>query len=146
MITKEDFIIQAEAELVNAGFTPLKTKAAVDHRFANHCGITLLVVNSTCECAGPTARMAAIGAFHAAYSKVHHFATVFAGVDEEATEALKQYLEPYPLSSPLIATIKEGEIIHCLERHQIEGRPVEDIIKEVCKGMEMAYDMLDPMF
>jgi putative YphP/YqiW family bacilliredoxin len=141
MITKEDFIMQAEAELINAGFVPLKTQAEVDDHFQNHSGITLLVVNSMCGCAGSGARIGAIEALHAADNKAHHLVTVFPGVDEEATEALQKYMQPYPISSPSIAIIKDGEVIHCLERHQIKGYPVEDIIEEICKGIELAFTL-----
>lgn len=139
MITQEDFIIQAEAELVDAGFIPLKTAVQVDHHFQDHQGITLLVVNSMCGCAGSGARMGAIEALHTSggFLKVDYAVTVFPGVNEEATEALQAYLQPYPLSSPMIAIIQDGAVVHCLERHQIKGYPVAEIAEAVQHGIAL---------
>ena len=78
-----------------------------------------------------------VAALKANSAKINYAVTVFPGVDEEATEALQHYLQPNPLSSPLIAIIKDGEIIHCLERHKIKGYPVEDIAEAVQKGIEL---------
>lgn len=138
MITQEDYIMKVEAELVDEGFIPLKTADQVIDHFKAHKGVTLLVVNSMCGCAGSGARMGSIAALKANAAKINGAVTVFPGVDEEATEALQPHLQPYPLSSPSIAIIQDGEIIHCIERHQIKGYPVEEILKEVQKGIDLA--------
>jgi len=63
-------------------------------------------------------------------------ATVFAGVDREATEKIREYLLPYPPSSPAIALFQDGKVVHMLERHHIEGRPAEMI----AANLKMAFD------
>jgi len=62
--------------------------------------------------------------------------TVFAGVDKEAVQTARQYMLPYPPSSPSIALFKEGKLVHFIERHQIEGRPAEVI----AENLKMAFD------
>jgi putative YphP/YqiW family bacilliredoxin len=136
----EDLIAIMEAELTEAGFEPLKTKQQVVNHFANHQGTTLLVVNSMCGCAGPDARMGAIEALATTHHQPEHLMTVFPGVDEEATMAIQQYIQPYPLSSPAIAVIKDGEVVHFMERHQIKGKPSELVAAELSEGLVESCD------
>lgn len=131
----EDLIAMMEAELTDAGFVPLKTKQQVMDHFENHQGTTLLVVNSMCGCAGPDARMGAIETLATTHHQPEHLVTIFPGVDEEATLAVQQYIQPYPLSSPAIAFIKDGEVVHFMERHQIKGKPSEMVAEELSEGL-----------
>jgi putative YphP/YqiW family bacilliredoxin len=141
MIKQDDFIRQIEAELLNAGFIALKTENQVINHFREHKGITLLVINSICGCAGSGARMVAIEILkNCVNPKIDNAVTVFPGVDEEATQAIREYLYPYPLSSPMIVIIKNGEIISCMERHQIKGHCIEDIKEELMKGIASAIE------
>lgn len=130
-----DLIAIMEAELTNAGFVPLKTKQQVVDHFEDHQGTTLLVVNSMCGCAGPDARMGCIEALATTGHQPAHLVTVFPGVDEEATMAIQQYIQPYPLSSPAIAVIKDGEVVHFMERHQIKGKSSELVAAELSEGL-----------
>jgi putative YphP/YqiW family bacilliredoxin len=132
----KELITMMEAELIEAGFVPLKNKQQVVDHFENHQGTTLLVVNSMCGCAGPDARMGAIEALATTHYQPEHLVTVFPGVDEEATMAIQQYIQPYPLSSPAIAVIKDGEVVHFLERHQIKGKPSNMVAEELLVGLE----------
>jgi putative YphP/YqiW family bacilliredoxin len=140
----EELINIMEAELADVGFIPLKTKQQVTDHFENHQGTTLLVVNSMCGCAGPDARMGAIEALATTHYQPEHLVTVFPGVDEEAALAIQQYIQPYPLSSPAIAVIKDGEVVHFMERHQIKGKPSEMVAAELSEGLVESCDVNHP--
>jgi putative YphP/YqiW family bacilliredoxin len=62
--------------------------------------------------------------------------TVFAGQDKEATAKAREYFAPYPPSSPSIALMKNGELVHMIERHQIENRSAEDIARDLSNAFE----------
>ena len=121
-------------DLTNHGFNGLSSPADVDVAMAQK-GTTLLVVNSVCGCAAANARPGAKLSLDNG-KKPDHTATVFAGVDFEAVEKAREYLLPYPPSSPSIALFKDGKLVHFLERHHIEGRPAEII----AANLKMAYD------
>ncbi len=110
-------------DLTKVGFEELHTTEAVDNAIAKE-GTTLVVVNSVCGCAAanarPGARMSLENAKHP-----DHIVTVFAGVDKEAVDAARAHMIPFPPSSPCMALFKNGELVHMLERHHIEGRPAE---------------------
>jgi len=111
--------------LTSAGFAELHTREEVDKTIKQE-GTTLLVVNSVCGCAAANARPAAkVAMTHA--NKPNRAATVFAGVDREAVEAARELMIPFPPSSPSIALFKDGQLVHMLERHHIEGRSAEMI-------------------
>lgn len=111
--------------LTQVGFEELQTVEAVDAAIAKE-GTTLVVVNSVCGCAAANARPGAITSIQ---NEKHpdHLVTVFAGVDKEAVDKARAYMVPFPPSSPCIALFKDGELVHMLERHHIEGRPAEMI-------------------
>ena len=100
-------------ELENVGFKSLKSEADVDTALDTTEGTTLLVVNSVCGCAAANARP---GAYHSIQGdkKPDNLTTVFAGVDKGATEKAREYLLPYPPSSPAIALFKDGRLVHFL--------------------------------
>ena len=110
------------AELEHAGVQSLHTSAEVDEVLQSPEGTTLLVVNSVCGCAAGAARPGVIAALQSE-KKPDRVVTVFAGVDMEATKTAREYLLPYPPSSPAIALFKDGALVHMIERHHIEGRP-----------------------
>lgn len=122
-------------ELTNVGFRELKSAQDVDVLLAQK-GTTLVVVNSVCGCAARNARPAVKMAVEATKNKPMNIATVFAGVDKDAVNQARQYMLPYPPSSPSIALFKDGEIVHMIERHHIEGRPAEMI----AENLMMAFD------
>ena len=99
---------------------------------------TLVVINSVCGCAAGTARPGVAMALDTSVKKPANLATVFAGVDQEATAKAREYTLPYPPSSPAIALFKDGELVHFVERHHIEGRPAE-IISEHLSGVFEEY-------
>lgn len=124
-------------DLTNVGFTELFTEDDVNQAIAKD-GTTLVVVNSVCGCAAANARPGAVMSLQND-KKPEHIVTVFAGVDREAVDAARSHMVPFPPSSPSIALFKDGELVHMLERHHIEGRPADmiadnlmDAYNEVC--------------
>lgn len=112
-------------DLTRAGFEELHTPEEVDIALAKK-GTTLVVVNSVCGCAAANARPGAKMSLQND-KKPDNLFTVFAGVDREATDRARGYMLPFPPSSPSMALFKDGELVHMLERHHIEGRPAEMI-------------------
>lgn len=114
-----------ETALINAGFEALRTSEEVVNILSKK-GVTLVMINSVCGCAAGTARPGVI--LSVQNDKIpHHLATVFAGVDQSAVAKAREYMIPFPPSSPSIALFNDGELVHMLERHHIEGRPAEVI-------------------
>ena len=118
-------------DLTNYGFKELYTSEEVDQAIAQK-GTTLVMVNSVCGCAAANARPGAKASVNND-KKPDHLVTVFAGVDKEAVDKARAHMIPFPPSSPSIALFKDGELVHMLERHHIEGRPA-DMIAENLKG------------
>lgn len=116
-------------DLTKVGFEELHTAEAVDAALAKE-GTTLVVVNSVCGCAAANARPGARMSLQNA-KKPDHITTVFAGVDREAVDAARGHMVPFPPSSPCMALFKDGELVHMLERHHIEGRPAELIAENL---------------
>jgi putative YphP/YqiW family bacilliredoxin len=116
-------------DLTNVGFEELQTAEAVKAAIAKP-GTTLVVVNSVCGCAAANARPGAKMSLANA-KKPDHVTTVFAGVDKEAVDAARGFMVPFPPSSPCMALFKDGELVHMLERHHIEGRPAELIAENL---------------
>jgi len=110
-------------DLTRVGFEELHTVEAVENAIAKE-GTTLVVVNSVCGCAAANARPGARQSLQNA-KRPNHLVTVFAGVDREATDKAREFMIPFPPSSPCMALFKDGELVHMLERHHIEGRPAE---------------------
>ena len=118
-------------DLTNIGFTELHTAEDVNVAL-NKEGTTLVVVNSVCGCAAANARPGARMSLQNAKSP-DHLVTVFAGVDKDAVDAARAQMIPFPPSSPSMALFKNGELVHMLERHHIEGRHA-DMIADNLKG------------
>ncbi|MEW4922474.1 BrxA/BrxB family bacilliredoxin [Algibacter sp. 2305UL17-15] len=116
-------------DLTNVGFEELQTAEAVDAALAKE-GTTLVVVNSVCGCAAANARPGARMSLQNV-KKPDHITTVFAGVDREAVDKAREHMIPFPPSSPCMALFKNGELVHMLERHHIEGRPAELIAENL---------------
>ncbi|SHI37873.1 BrxA/BrxB family bacilliredoxin [Flavobacterium terrae] len=121
----EEMVKPMRAELTDAGFQGLYTAEEVENALAQK-GTTLVVVNSVCGCAARNARPGAKMSLEGD-KKPDQLITVFAGVDKEAVDAARQHMFPFPPSSPAMALFKDGELVHMLERHHIEGRPAEII-------------------
>tara|TARA_B100000768_G_C11192486_1_gene337976 strand:- start:580 stop:990 length:411 start_codon:yes stop_codon:yes gene_type:complete len=118
-----------KAELTILGFKNLETSSDVEDALKKS-GTTLVVVNSVCGCAAANARPAVRLSLNNEL-KPENLVTVFAGVDSEATESARSQMVPFPPSSPSIALFKNGNLIHMIERHHIEGRPAEVIAENL---------------
>ncbi len=117
------------AELSDAGFEELYTAGAVENAISQG-GTTLVVVNSVCGCAARNARPGVKMSLDNE-KKPGNLVTVFAGVDKDAVDAARGFMFPFPPSSPSMALFKDGELVHMLERHHIEGRPAELIAENL---------------
>lgn len=121
-------------ELTNAGYEELKNAEEVDAAIKSE-GTVLVVVNSVCGCAASNARPAArVAAAHEKHPT--KLVTVFAGMEKEAVDQARNYMIPYPPSSPAMALFKDGKLVHMIERHQIEGRPAQMIADNLISAFE----------
>jgi len=130
-----DIVMPMAKDLTDYGFESLNSPEAVDSMIENQKGTALLVVNSVCGCAAANARPGAKMSLQNEKTP-NNLYTVFAGVDKEATAKAREHLLPYPPSSPSIALFKDGELVHFIERLQIEGRSAQVI----AANLKMAYD------
>lgn len=117
-------------ELTENGFKELLQPQDVDTQLKEK-GTTLIMINSVCGCSAGTARPGVLMAVANADKKPDHLTTTFAGYDVDAVQTLRQHLLPYPPSSPAIALFKDGELVHFIERHQIEGRSAQMIAQNL---------------
>ena len=130
----EEIVQPMRDELTAVGFKQINEVKQIEAEI-NATGTTLVVVNSICGCAAANARPGV--RFSLDNEKVpSNLVTVFAGVDREATDAARALMVPFPPSSPSMALFKDGELVHMLERHHIEGRNA-DIIAE---NLRAAYN------
>lgn len=113
-------------ELTSVGFEELNTVEKVDEFFENQTGTSIVVINSVCGCAAGSMRPGVVYSLENAKHKPDHLYTVFAGYDVDATQRVREHI-PIPPSSPSIAIYKDGDLVHFIERHHIEGRTAETI-------------------
>lgn len=130
----EELVKPMRVDLASAGFEELYTATAVENAIKQE-GTTLVVVNSVCGCAAANARPAAKLSLENE-KKPDNLVTVFAGVDTEAVDAARNLMIPFPPSSPSMALFKNGELVHMIERHHIEGRPAELISENLVQAYE----------
>lgn len=123
----EPLVAPMRLDLTSVGFKELRTPADVDQTLKDSKGTILLVINSVCGCAAGAARPGIKWALQNSAKKPDQLTTVFAGADIEAVARAREYTLPYPPSSPSIALFKDGELVHFVERHHIEGRNAQMI-------------------
>lgn len=128
----EELVKPMRQDLASAGFEELYTSDAVEEALKKD-GTTLVVVNSVCGCAAANARPAAKLSIQN-NKKPDHLVTVFAGVDTDAVNTARAAMVPFPPSSPSMALFKNGELVHMIERHHIEGRPAEMIAENLMEA------------
>ncbi len=124
-----------KAQLTTSGFQELLTPEEVDNVLPKE-GTTLLVINSVCGCSAGTARPGVLASLQGDGKKPSRAVTTFAGFDIDAVKQARSYLLPYPPSSPAIALLKDGQLVHMIERHMIEGRSADMI----AANLKQAYD------
>ncbi len=122
-------------ELTSLGFAELMTAEAVDDFMATKAGTALLVINSVCGCAAGQARPGVRLALESG-QRPDRLVTVFAGQDLEATARARSYFADIPPSSPSMAVFKDGELVHFVPRHRIEGRDAFQVADELITVFE----------
>ncbi len=130
----QELVSPMKAELTDKGFEDLTSAQSVDDALKQP-GTTLLMVNSVCGCAAGAARPGVLYSL-TGDKKPDHLVTVFAGFDTDAVVEARKHLAPFPPSSPAVALFKDGELVHMLERHHIEGNPAGAI----AANLQAAYD------
>jgi putative YphP/YqiW family bacilliredoxin len=131
----EEIVIPMKEELTENGFTELLSPEEVEAQLAKQ-GTTLVMINSVCGCSAGTARPGLLMAVANGNPKPDYLTTSFAGFDIEAVNTLRRHLMPYPPSSPSIALFKNGQLVHFIERHQIEGRPAQVIAHNLTNAFQ----------
>ena len=122
-------------DLTDFGFEGLTTPEQVTEVLGNPQGSVLVVVNSVCGCAAGNARPGAKMAVRHS-KRPEKIVTVFAGVDKAAVDLARDYMMPYPPSSPCIALFKDGKLVHMLERRHIEGNSADTIANNLIQAFE----------
>ncbi len=122
-------------EMVRMGAKELRTVAEVDEALGDQKGTMLVFVNSICGCAAGNARPALSLALQHGV-KPQQVVTVFAGQDLEATARARQYFTEYAPSSPSVALLRDGEVVHFVHRHQIEGQPPQAIAASLTSAFD----------
>ncbi|MGG4147197.1 BrxA/BrxB family bacilliredoxin [Paenibacillus algorifonticola] len=130
-----DMVQPMRDDLTRLGIQELRTPEDVEQNLPDSKGTALVVVNSVCGCAAGQCRPGVAEALQHEITPDHLF-TVFAGQDKEATAKAREYFAPYPPSSPSIALMKDGELVHFIERHQIENRSASDIAADLADAFD----------
>lgn len=130
-----DLVIPMKEELTDNGFAEMTSAEQVETTL-NEKGTALVVINSVCGCSAGTARPGVLMAVHNATKKPEQLATSFAGFDVDAVNQIRKHLMPYPPSSPAIALFKDGQLVHMIERHMIEGRSAQMIAQNLIGAFE----------
>ena len=130
-----EIVLPMKAELTDYGFEDLQTPEEVEEALKKD-GTTLVMINSVCGCSAGSARPGVLMAVANASKKPENITTTFAGFDIDAVKRVREHLRPYPPSSPSIALFKDGEVVHLIERHQIEGRPAQVIARNLIAAFE----------
>jgi putative YphP/YqiW family bacilliredoxin len=128
----EEIVIPMKEELTENGFSEMLNAQDVENTLAAK-GTTLVMINSVCGCSAGTARPGVLMAVNTTENKPNQIKTSFAGFDIEAVNEIRKHLMPYPPSSPAIALFKDGQLVHMIERHMIEGRSAQ-MIADNLKG------------
>ncbi len=130
-----EIVIPMKEELTENGFKELLNQQDVDNIMAEN-GTTLVMINSVCGCSAGTARPGVLMAVNNAIQKPDHITTTFAGFDIDAVRKIREYMLPYPPSSPAIALFKDGKLVHMIERHNIEGRSAQMIAENLLNAFD----------
>lgn len=131
----DEMVAPMKTDLTEVGFKELTSPEEVNQTLKDQQGTTLVVINSVCGCAAGQMRPA-VKASLKTDKKPDLLTTAFAGVDKEATDQARQYMLPYPPSSPSIALFKDGKLVHFIERHHIEGNPADAVVE----NLQAAYN------
>ena len=131
----EEIVLPMKEELTDEGFIEMLDSSDVDQQLGKP-GTTLVMINSVCGCSAGSARPGVLMAVNNSAKLPTQLSTTFAGFDVDAVRRLREHLLPYPPSSPAIALFKDGQLVHFIERHQIEGRPAQMIAQNLIGAFE----------
>ncbi len=131
-----EMVAPMKKDLTDIGFADLTSAEDVKKMLGAETGTTLVVINSVCGCAAGAARPGIRKAIETSKVKPTNLATVFAGFDKEAVDTARQFMLPYPPSSPSIGLFKDGKLVHFIERHHIEGRNADMIAAHLTAAFE----------
>ena len=131
----EEIVLPLKEELTDNGFNELLTADEVDTQLKKS-GTTLVMINSVCGCSARSARPGVLMAVANSAHKPDSLNTVFAGFDIDAVQKVREHLLPYPPSSPSIALFKDGQLVHFIERHMIEGRSAQMIAQNLVAAFD----------
>jgi putative YphP/YqiW family bacilliredoxin len=135
----QEIVTPMKEELTENGFTELLTADDVENQLKQE-GTTLVMINSVCGCSAGSARPGVLMALANSERQPDYCTTSFAGFDVEAVRKLRENLLPYPPSSPAIALFKDGQLVHFIERHQIEGRSAQMIAQNLIAAFNAYCD------
>ena len=130
-----EIVVPMKEELTENGFSEMLTAEEVENHL-KQSGTTLVVINSVCGCSAGTARPGVLLAVQHSAKKPSNLVTSFAGFDVDAVKQIREHLLPYPPSSPSIALFKDGQLVHFIERHNIEGRSAQMIAQNLIGAFE----------
>jgi putative YphP/YqiW family bacilliredoxin len=122
-------------ELTALGFQELVTPQSVDAFMSERSGTALVVVNSVCGCAAGMARPGVRLALQKG-PRPDRLASVFAGQDLDTVARARSYFAGYPPSSPSMALFRDGQLVHFVPRHMIEGRGADRVADDLTKALE----------
>jgi putative YphP/YqiW family bacilliredoxin len=125
-----EIVIPMKEELTENGFKELLTPEDVEQAL-HEKGTTLVMINSVCGCSAGTARPGVVMAVKNSPKVPDQITTSFAGFDIDAVKTVRAHMMPYPPSSPAIALFKDGQLVHMIERHMIEGRSAQMIAENL---------------
>jgi len=129
-------VVPMREELTRLGVQELRTPEEVDRAIAGQPETAMVVVNSICGCAAGRMRPAVRLALQHTIRPERMF-SVFAGQDVAATERARSYFTGYPPSSPCVAFLRDGRLLHIMQRSDIEHRDAADIAAELKKAFDM---------
>jgi putative YphP/YqiW family bacilliredoxin len=130
-----EIVVPMKEELTENGFQEMVTSEEVENQMQKE-GTTLVVINSVCGCSAGTARPGVLMSLQGAGKKPDFLTTSFAGFDVDAVKKVREHLMPFPPSSPAIALFKNGQLVHFIERHNIEGRSAQMIADNLATAYE----------
>jgi putative YphP/YqiW family bacilliredoxin len=139
-----EIVIPMKEELTENGFREMLSPAEVEEVLGKP-GTALVVINSVCGCSAGTARPGVLMAVRNSTRRPDILATSFAGFDVDAVKKIREYLMPYPPSSPSIALFKNGELVHFIERHLIEGRSAQMIAENLMEAFDTHCGVTEQM-
>lgn len=130
-----EIVLPMKSEMTDGGFTELLSTDQVNNALKQE-GTSLVFINSVCGCAAGSARPGVLMAVNNSPLRPDHLYTSFAGFDVDAVKSIREHLLPYPPSSPCIALFKNGNLVHFIERHMIEGKPAQMIAQNLIGAFE----------